>query len=58
MLLFLLDYYGKSALNLFNGFMQKRLKKEQEEEEHKNKQNAEALLYTIIKVFIACFPRN
>jgi len=37
--------------------MQERLKKEQEEKEHKKKEKAEAHLYTIIKVFLASFPR-
>jgi membrane protein YqaA with SNARE-associated domain len=37
--------------------MQERLKKEQEEKEHKKKEKAEAHLYTIIKVFLVCFPR-
>lgn len=37
--------------------MQERLKKEQEEKEHKKKEKAEAHLYTIIKVFLSCYPR-
>jgi hypothetical protein len=49
---------GKSAQDLYNRFMQEKLKREQEEKKHKIEQNAEALFYTtIVKVFLACFPR-
>jgi hypothetical protein len=38
--------------------MQERLTREHEEKKHKIEQNTEALLdTTIVKVFLACFPR-
>jgi hypothetical protein len=52
-----LVYSEKSAQDLYNGFMQERLRREQEEKKHKIEKNAEAYLYTIVKVFLAFFPR-
>jgi hypothetical protein len=49
---------GKSAQDLYNEFIQEKLKREQEEKKLKIEQNAEALRDTIIvKVFLACFPK-